>query len=223
MIANILHSLPGDVLFLAILVFIPSLLPGKPVFRAIFVILASFIFSLPVSASSTETAIFAGGCFWSMQHDFEKVDGILSTTVGYTGGTVPHPTYEQVSSGATGHYEAIKISYDPAFISYDKLVDLYWHDIDPTDAKGQFCDRGKEYHSAIFYSSPEQKQIALESKKRLMQSKRFARIYTKILPAQPFYPAEDYHQHYSDKNPEAYARYRSGCRRDSTLQKVWGK
>jgi peptide-methionine (S)-S-oxide reductase len=158
-----------------------------------------------------------------MQHDFDKVDGILSTTVGYTGGTVPNPTYQQVSTGTTGHYEAIQITFNPAVISYRKLVDIYWHDIDPTDPEGEFCDHGNEYHSVIFYGDETQKKIAMESMDQLLQSKQFSKIYTQILPATTFYPAEEYHQKYSDKNPQAYAAYRSGCQRDTTLEQVWKK
>jgi peptide-methionine (S)-S-oxide reductase len=175
------------------------------------------------ASTKTETAIFAGGCFWSMQHDFEKLDGIVSTTVGYTGGHVVNPSYQQVSSGNTGHYEAIKVVYDPDKISYEKLLDFYWHDIDPTNATGQFCDSGSEYHAVIFYSNARQEQMAQTSKRALENKKRFDVITTKILPAKNFYPAEDYHQHYSDKNPNAYNAYRTGCRRDATLKQIWDK
>jgi peptide-methionine (S)-S-oxide reductase len=188
-------------------------------------ILTSIFFSSIILASTpkTETAIFAGGCFWSMQHDFEKTPGIIETTVGYTGGTLASPTYEQVSSGTTGHYEAIRIVFDPKIISYQQLVNLYWHDTDPTDANGQFCDKGNEYHPVIFYENPAQQKIADESKAQLIQSKVLATVATQILPAKTFYPAEDYHQHYSDKNPVAYSSYRYGCQRDNTLNAVWGK
>lgn len=183
---------------------------------------------LPASAAysainKTETAIFAGGCFWSMQHDFDKLHGIVSTTVGYTGGSIENPTYQQVSTGNTGHYEAIKIDYDPNQISYEKLVDFYWHDTDPTNASGQFCDHGSEYRPVIFYLNADQERIARQSKVDLENSKQFDVIATKIIPAQVFYSAEDYHQHYSDKNPVAYEAYRYGCGRDSTLKRVWGK
>jgi peptide-methionine (S)-S-oxide reductase len=188
-------------------------------------LLTSVLFSSIILASTpkTETAIFAGGCFWSMQHDFEKTPGIIETTVGYTGGTLANPTYEQVSSGTTGHYEAIQIVYDPKIISYGQLVNLYWHDTDPTDANGQFCDKGNEYHPVIFYENAAQQKIADESKAQLIQSKVLANVATQVLPAKTFYPAEDYHQHYSDKNPIAYGSYRYGCQRDNTLNAVWGK
>lgn len=170
-----------------------------------------------------ETAIFAGGCFWSMQHAFEHVAGVTSTTVGYTGGTVTNPSYQQVSSGKTGHYEAIKITFNPEKISYKTLLNLYWHDTDPTNAEGQFCDFGSEYQPVIFYLNNEQKNLAESSKQALITSKKFDSIATKILPATTFYPAEDYHQHYSEKNPAAYNAYRTGCRRDNRLNAVWGK
>lgn len=169
-----------------------------------------------------ETAIFAGGCFWSMQHDFEKLPGVISTTVGYTGGNVANPSYEQVSTGMTGHYEAIQIVYDPSKTEYSKLLDFYWHDIDPTNAKGQFCDSGNEYHPVIFYLNNSQKTIAENSKNVLAKSGKFDHIVTQIAPAKPFYPAEDYHQHYSDKNPENYNAYLAGCRRDAILKTIWG-
>ena len=169
-----------------------------------------------------QTAIFAGGCFWSMQHDFEHVPGVVSTTVGYTGGDVVNPTYEQVSTGTTGDYEAIKITYDPDKTSYQTLLNFYWHDTDPTNGAGQFCDSGEEYHPVIFYLDKQQKEMAENSEQALIQSKKFSHIATQILPAKPFYPAEEYHQHYSDKNPDAYNAYRTGCRRDMTRDAVWG-
>ncbi|MDR3478473.1 MAG: peptide-methionine (S)-S-oxide reductase MsrA [Gammaproteobacteria bacterium] len=182
-----------------------------------------FFAALPGFAAQTEMATFAGGCFWSMQHDFEKVPGVMKTTVGYTGGKVSHPTYEQVSTGQTGHVEAIQIVYDPAKITYQKLLEIYWHDTDPTDAAGQFCDKGNEYRPIIFYQDTKQKDMALKSKEDLVGSGRFNHIATVVMPASTFYPAEDYHQHYSDKNPEAYSNYREGCGRDLRQRAVWGK
>jgi len=158
-----------------------------------------------------------------MQHDFEKLNGIISTTVGYTGGTVANPTYAQVSSGKTGHYEAIKIVYNPKEISYERILDFYWHDTDPTNGSGQFCDSGSEYRPVIFYLSTAQEKIATHSKNMIENSHQLGSIATKIMPAKPFYPAEEYHQHYSDKNPLAYDAYRRGCGRDRTLQRTWNK
>ncbi|KRN29532.1 peptide-methionine (S)-S-oxide reductase [Lactobacillus selangorensis] len=151
---------------------------------------------------ATDTAIFAGGCFWCMVHPFDTYPGIKSVISGYTGGHVANPTYEQVSSGTTGHTEAVKITFDPDIISYRKLVDIYWHQTDPTDASGQFQDRGDNYRPVIYYNSPEQKQVAEASKAALQKSEKFKQpIVTQIEPAQPFYPAEEYHQDFYKKNP----------------------
>lgn len=174
------------------------------------------------AASRSQSAVFSGGCFWSMQHDLEHVPGVVDTVVGYAGGTQPHPTYDEVSSERTGYLESIKVTFDPAKISYAQLVQRYWHVIDPTDAGGAFCDRGNSYHSAIFVSSPEQKRIAEESKAELEKGPLKGRIVTPIRDATTFWPAEDYHQHYSDKNPEAYNDYRTGCRKDAVLRQIWG-
>jgi peptide-methionine (S)-S-oxide reductase len=192
------------------------------IFSLIFTACAILLVSFSIYAQ-TQTAIFAGGCFWSMQHDFDKVKGIVNTTVGYTGGTVVNPTYEQVSAGDTGHYEAIKVEYDPAVISYQKVLDFYLHDIDPSDFEGQFCDHGNEYKPVVFYSDANQKKMASEMKDQLSTSKKFPKVALNILPAQIFYPAEEYHQKFAEKNPARYSAYRTGCQRDATLQAVWGK
>jgi peptide-methionine (S)-S-oxide reductase len=176
-----------------------------------------------VAYAKTQTAIFAGGCFWSMQHDFDKVHGVLKTTVGYTGGHVSHPTYEQVSKGDTGHYEAIEIVYDSAVISYSQLLSFYLHDIDPTDDAGQFCDNGNEYKPVIFYSNAMQQKFADQMLNGFITAKRFNVIAVNIKTAQPFYPAEEYHQKYAEKYPMQYSLYRSACGRDQRLQTVWGK
>ncbi|KRK58648.1 peptide-methionine (S)-S-oxide reductase MsrA [Fructilactobacillus fructivorans] len=161
-----------------------------------------------------ETAIFAGGCFWCMVQPFDQMPGIISVVSGYTGGHVPNPTYEQVASGTTGHTEAVKITFDPSIISYKKLVEIYWHQTDPTDAMGQFQDRGDSYRPVIYVNSPEQRKIAEESKKELENSGEFDEpIVTKIEDAQPFYPAEDYHQDFYKKNPLRYAIEESGGRK----------
>jgi peptide-methionine (S)-S-oxide reductase len=175
-----------------------------------------------IAASNLQSAVFSGGCFWSMQHDLEHVPGVTDTVVGYAGGTQPHPTYEQVSSESTGYLESIKVTFDPAKITYAQLVQRYWHAIDPTDAGGAFCDRGHSYQSAIFVDSPEQRHIAEASKAVLEQGALKGRIVTPIRDAGTFWPAEGYHQHYSDKNPEAYGEYRTGCGKDAALRRIWG-
>lgn len=170
-----------------------------------------------------ETAVFAGGCFWSMQHDLAPIAGVVRTEAGYAGGHVDHPTYEQVSSETTGHLESVKVTYDPVKLSYAALVEHYWRRIDPTDAGGAFCDRGASYHSAIFVGSPDQRRIAEASKAALDKDARFkGRIVTEVRQAGAFWPAEDYHQHYADKNPVNYFRYRVGCGKDARIHQIWG-
>ena len=177
----------------------------------------------PISAKEKlETAIFAGGCFWCMESPFEKVPGVKDVVSGYTGGN--NPTYEEVSSGTTGHVEAILITYDPNKVSYEQLLYIFWRQIDPTDSDGQFVDRGKQYRSVIFYQTKEQKALAEKSKMELDKSKRFeAPIVTEIISATKFYPAEDYHQDYYKKNPVRYNYYRYGSGRDQFLKKIWQK
>jgi peptide-methionine (S)-S-oxide reductase len=174
-------------------------------------------------AGETATAVFAGGCFWCTEADFDKVPGVISTTSGYTGGTVARPSYEQVSSGGTGHYEAVKVVYDPKRVTYAQLVERYWPTIDPTDGGGQFCDRGESYMSAIF-ATPDQRAVAEASKAKLAKRAVLpAPIATKVLPAAAFYPAEGYHQDYYKKNPVRYRFYRTSCGRDARLAEVWKK
>ena len=169
-----------------------------------------------------EKAIFAGGCFWCMQPPFEKLKGVVKVVAGYTGGQGGNPVYEDYS--LKGHLEAIEVTYDPAVISYTKLLDVFWHQIDPTDTGGQFVDRGPQYASAIFYMNPEQKRLAEESKKNLAASGIFkAPIATQIVMASIFYPAEEYHQDYYKKNPFKYKFYRMNSGRDKFLEKTWGK
>jgi peptide methionine sulfoxide reductase msrA/msrB len=176
------------------------------------------------SAPHLEKATFAGGCFWCMVPPFEKLDGVTEVISGYTGGHVANPTYEEVSSGTTGHMEAVEVTYDPTKVTYEKLLDVFWRQINPTDGGGQFVDRGSSYKSAIFYSSEEQKKLAEKSKKELEQSGRFDKpIVTEIRPAAPFYRAEEYHQDYWKKNPIRYKFYRYNSGRDQYLAKVWGK
>ena len=168
-------------------------------------------------------AIFAGGCFWCVESDFDKVPGVISTTSGYTGGTTTNPSYEQVSAHTTGHAEAVEVAYDPAKVSYERLVAYYWHTIDPTVKDQQFCDHGSPYRTAIFTNGPEQLKIAQASRAALEKTKPFkAPVVTEIVPAGVFYPAEDYHQGYYKKNPIRYKYYRTSCGRDARLQQLWG-
>ncbi len=171
--------------------------------------------------AATESVVFAGGCFWCMEPPYDKVEGVISTTSGYTGGHVKNPTYKQTSSGTTGHYEAIKIDYDPDKVSYEQLLDVFWKNIDPFDAKGQFCDKGPQYRAAIFYKNEEQKQLAVKSKNELQEKLgKEKSIVTQILPAKEFYPAEDYHQDYYQHNPLRYKYYRFACGRDNRLEEI---
>jgi peptide methionine sulfoxide reductase msrA/msrB len=170
----------------------------------------------------TETATFAGGCFWCMESDFQKVDGVLEVISGYTGGKKENPTYEEVSGGKTGHLEAVQVIFDPQKVSYGEILDVFWRHIDPTDAGGQFVDRGNQYRSAIFYHDEEQKKIALGSKTRLAGSAIFDRpVVTEIIRFEKFYPAEEYHQDYSDKNQIRYKNYRYHSGRDKFLEDTW--
>ncbi|MFO7963853.1 MAG: peptide-methionine (S)-S-oxide reductase MsrA [Desulfobacterales bacterium] len=170
----------------------------------------------------TKTATFAGGCFWCMEKPFEKLDGVVSVVSGYTGGKTESPTYEEVSSGSTGHAEAVQIIYDPSRISYGKLLEVFWRQIDPTDAGGQFADRGTQYRSEIFYHDDEQRRLAETSKQVLSESGRFDKpIVTNITPAGPFYKAEGYHQEYYKHHPVRYRTYRSHSGRESFLEKAW--
>ena len=172
----------------------------------------------------TEKATFAGGCFWCMEPPFEKLNGVLSVTSGYTGGTENDPTYEQVSSGKTGHAESVEIVYDPSTISYEQLLEVFWMNIDPTTPDQQFADRGRQYRSAIFYHNEAQKRLAEASKARLERSGKFKTpIVTAIAPASNFYPAEEYHQDFYKKNPLRYMFYRFGSGRDHYLKETWGK
>ncbi|SDN06951.1 peptide-methionine (S)-S-oxide reductase [Psychrobacillus sp. OK028] len=168
-----------------------------------------------------EKATFAGGCFWCMVKPFDSYDGIEQVVSGYTGGHVPNPTYEQVCSNATGHYEAVQITFDPALFSYDRLLEIFWLNIDPTDDNGQFFDRGSSYQTAIFYHSEEQKEKAIASKDALDASGKFnKKIAVKIIPASEFYPAEEYHQDYYKKNPAHYNRYFTGSGRAAFVEKL---
>ena len=168
------------------------------------------------------TAIFAGGCFWCMEPPYEKLKGVVSVTSGYTGGATKNPTYEDVSNGGTGHYEAVLITYDPRQVSYATLLDIFWRNVDPLDPNGQFCDKGDQYRAAIFYRNEAERQLAEQTRRNLAQRKRW-KIVTEILPAATFYPAEKYHQDYYKKNPVRYKFYRFNCGRDHRLRQLWGK
>lgn len=169
-------------------------------------------------------ATFAGGCFWCMQPPFRMTDGVTDSIAGYAGGTKPNPTYEEVSSGSTGYLEAVQVTYDPEKVTYENLLDVFWHQIDPTDSEGQFADKGSQYHTAIFFHNGEQKRIAEASKKKLNESGTFNKpVATEIRPYTTFYPAEDYHQDYATKKPKDYKIYKSLSGREAFIETVWGK
>jgi len=180
-------------------------------------------FAVATPPAERATAIFAGGCFWCEETAFEGLPGVFSVTSGYTGGQKKNPTYEEVSSGSTGHAESVEVVYDSSKISYEKLLDVFWHNVDPTQANGQFCDHGTEYRSAIFYKDEAQRKAAEESKRKIEEMPRFkGKIVTQIVAASTFYPAEEYHQDFYKKNPIRYETYRRGCGRDARLKEVWG-
>ena len=171
----------------------------------------------------TAVATFAGGCFWCMEPPYDKLNGVISTTSGYMGGTVKNPTYEAVSAGVTGHTEVVQVVYDPTKVSYEKLLDVFWHNIDPTVKDRQFCDIGTQYRTAIFAHTDDQKKLAEASKEALAKTKSFKDpIVTPVVVAGEFWPAEDYHQDYYKKNPARYTYYRTGCGRDARLKALWG-
>ncbi len=176
----------------------------------------------PTTTTETATAIFAGGCFWCMQADFDKLPGVTATEVGYTGGRIADPTYEQVSEGSTGHFEALRVSYDPSRLAYGQLLDYFWRHIDPTDPAGQFCDSGAPYRSAIFPLDETQRRAAESAKDALEKSGKVGPVYTLVIPAGPFYRAEAYHQNFYKSNPVRYGFYRALCGRDRRLEKLWG-
>jgi peptide-methionine (S)-S-oxide reductase len=172
---------------------------------------------------NTATAIFAGGCFWCIEADFEKLPGVIGAQSGYTAGKKLNPTYDEVSAGGTGHTEAVRVAYDPARVSYAQLVDYFWHHIDPTVKDKQFCDTGSQYRSGIYWQSEAERKIAQDSRDALLASGKFKEIHTEIVAASTFYPAEEYHQDYYRKNPVRYTYYRSGCGRDERVRQLWGK
>ncbi len=172
-------------------------------------------------AAENKSAVFAGGCFWCLEKPFDELPGVIETQSGYTGGAVPNPTYEQVSSGSTGHVEAVRVVYDPGKVSYAELLSVFWRNIDPTDAGGQFCDRGPQYRSAVFFADAGEQDEAFRQKARL-EKENGMRVVTEILPRAEFYAAEEYHQDYYSKNPLRYHFYRQGCGRDQRLRQIWG-
>ncbi len=192
------------------------------------------LLSVPVHAASAETAIFAGGCFWCVEADFDQVPGVTETLSGYTGGHVENASYAQVTAGGTGHREAVKVTYDPQVVSYEQLLDVFWHSVDPTDGGGQFCDRGESYQTAIFVNGEEQRRLAEASRAEAQKELGAKKIVTPILKAGPFWPAEAYHQDYYlstertltrfgyIKRADAYKGYRKGCGRDARVREVWG-
>ncbi len=174
------------------------------------------------SASRLEKATFAGGCFWCMEEALDRLEGVITTTSGYTGGQKRNPTYEEVSAGGTGHAEAVQITYDGAKIDYEKILELFWRNIDPTTPNKQFCDVGSQYRAAIFYHNQTQKRLAEDSKKMVERTKKFSEpIVTEIIPATEFYPAEEYHQNFYQKNPIRYKFYKYSCGRAQRLQELW--
>ena len=201
--------------------------------RTLFMALAGVLLAGPLQAApetpaaaqpDSAVAVFAGGCFWCTESDFDKVPGVLSTTSGYIGGHVENPTYEDVSYGKSGHIEAVQVRYDSSKISYAQLLEVFWPTIDPITANAQFCDKGPQYRSAIFYGNPQEQALAEASKAALERSGKLpGPVVTEILAATTFYPAEEYHQDYHSKNPIRYAYYRNGCGRDARLEQLWGK
>jgi peptide-methionine (S)-S-oxide reductase len=175
----------------------------------------------PTPSTPKGVATFAGGCFWCMEPPFERLPGVLSVTSGYIGGSMKNPSYEGVSGGGTGHAESVEVAYDPAKITYQKLLDVYWHNVDPLTPDAQFCDHGTQYRTAIFYHDEEQKRLA-EASKREVQKRFKEPVVTEIVPASQFYPAEGYHQDYYKKNPIRYKFYRFNCGRDQRLEQLWG-
>jgi len=179
------------------------------------------VLAASASPGAPEHATFAGGCFWCMVEPFEKLPGVLSVTSGYTGGTKANPTYEEVSAGSTGHAESIDVVYDPSKISFERLLNVYWHNVDPLQAGGQFCDHGRQYRTAIFFHDDAQRVLAEGSKKKV-EGILHAPVFTEVVAAGPFYRAEEYHQDFYKKNPVRYHEYRNGCGRDARLRQLWG-
>lgn len=176
-----------------------------------------------LASGALRSAVFAGGCFWCMEGPFEKFPGVVSVVSGYAGGAEPNPTYDQVGHGRTGHAEVVQVVYDPKKVTYEALLETYWHNVDPTQADGQFCDRGRQYRTVVFYANDAEKAAVLASKARLESTAKLpGPIVTEVVPAAQFYPAEGYHQDFYRTNPERYQSYREGCGRDRRLKALWG-
>ena len=197
--------------------------------RRLFLILAALFVSAPLAMAAPpaakpklETAVFAGGCFWCMEHDMKGIRGVVSVESGYTGGHVDHPTYRDVTSETSGHYESVRVAFDPAKVDYGFILSRYWKLIDPTDDEGQFCDRGPSYRSAIFVANDAQRKAAEQSKAEAAKGLKHGTMKTPILPLKAFWPAEEYHRDFAVRNAEHYNAYRAGCRRDERLKDVWG-
>jgi peptide-methionine (S)-S-oxide reductase len=173
------------------------------------------------ASAATATAIFAGGCFWCTESDFEKLPGVIAAESGYTAGKTPNPTYKLISTGTTGHTEAVRVTYDPAKVTYSQLIEFFWKTIDPTEKDKQFCDEGSQYRSGIYWGNEAERQTATASRDALLKTGRFKTIHTELAVASPFYLAEEYHQDYYKKNPVRYAYYRNGCGRDAQLKRIW--
>ncbi len=186
-------------------------------------LLAALLVAPLAHAASLQAAVFSGGCFWCMEHDMKGIPGVVSVQSGYTGGHVDHPSYEQVSSETTGHYESVKVTFDPAKIDYGFLLYRYWKLVDPTDGGGQFCDRGPSYRPAIFVADAQQRKVAEQSEAEAQKRLPHAKIVVPILPLKAFWPAEDYHRNYAEAHKQDYDLYRAGCGRDATLRRVWGQ
>jgi peptide-methionine (S)-S-oxide reductase len=196
---------------------------GLAVFSCLLAVVLSTDIGRTADRAGLAKAVFAGGCFWCMEEVFENVDGVVSVLSGYMGGTLANPSYEQVSAGGTGHAESVEVLYDPAKVTYAKLLEAFWHNVDPVTPNAQFCDHGSQYRSAIFYLDDEQKRLAEESKAMIEQAKRFQEpIVTQIVKADQFYAAEDYHQDFYKKNPIRYKFYKYTCGRAQRLEALWG-
>ena len=194
----------------------------KVLFAALAMLLAMAGGGLVRAAPATQSAVFAGGCFWCMEYDMKAIPGVVSVESGYTGGTLAHPRYEDVVTERTGHYEAVRVRFDPARITYAQLLDRYWKLVDPTDAGGQFCDRGPSYRPAVFVNGPEQRRIAEASRAQAATKLKSGQMATPVLPLGAFWPAEEYHRDYARRHALAYRAYRLGCGRDVRLAAVWG-